>query len=242
MSSRRSIVVVESFYRDPDAIRDFALKQKFYTPYEEQAAATEGRIRATWWASCFKKYNDCVVKSSNALTAALEQATGEEIDQLHWQADYPVGADSKPLKAGPPAGASCLWNCCFHVKPENGQKLGDGVHNHVTDGWNSVGPDGWAGLLYLNRLAPLDGGLYLWRNKRETANFDWMTARENWQLVDTLANLYNRLVLVRGDVPHSGAGGWGDSLETGRMYQTFFFRTIRKQSLWPVAIPRLERA
>ena len=52
-----------------------------------------------------------------------------------------------------------------------------------------------------------------------------MTGAENWRLTDTFANQFNRLTLVRGDHPHSGAGGWGHSVETGRMYQTFFFKT-----------------
>ena len=53
-----------------------------------------------------------------------------------------------------------------------------------------------------------------------------MTAREEWELVDDLGNVPNRLILARGNLPHSGARGWGDSLETGRLYQTFFFRTL----------------
>jgi hypothetical protein len=132
---------------------------------------------------------------------------------------------------------TCLWNCCFHVKPDNRQKLGDGVHNHVTDTWNSVGPDGWAGILYLSPSAPVEGGLHLWRNIDSSRQFDWMTPSHNWELVDTFGNLFNRLTLVRGDIPHSGSRGWGDHIEEGRMYQTFFFRTTQKRIHWPVSLP-----
>jgi hypothetical protein len=52
-----------------------------------------------------------------------------------------------------------------------------------------------------------------------------MTPRDHWRLIDSLGNIFNRLILVRGDVPHSGAGGWGHRLEEGRLYQTLFFRT-----------------
>jgi hypothetical protein len=163
----------------------------------------------------------------------------ESIDVEHWRGDYPVDAASKPI-AMPGAGIhTCLWNCCFHVKPENDQRLGDGVHNHVTDSWNSVGPDGWAGIIYLNPVAPLSGGLNLWRNIYPENNFDWMTPAREWELVDSLGNVCNRLVLVRGDVPHSGAGGWGERLEDGRMYQTFFFRTKQRRNCWPVPVPEL---
>jgi hypothetical protein len=45
------------------------------------------------------------------------------------------------------------------------------------------------------------------RPVRPEAQFDWMTPAENWQLVDSFGNVFNRLILVRGDVPHSRADG-----------------------------------
>lgn len=231
MRLRKSMVVVENFYEDPDAVRNYALKQQYYTPYEDQRAVDEGRARPTWWASGFRRHEDCSIKSSKVLISTLEYATGERVDMAHWCADYPVGADFKPTRRAATESTGCLWNCCFHVKPNNRQLLGDGVHNHVTDGWNSVGSEGWAGIVYLNPSAPLDGGLYLWRNRNPAANFDWMTSRDNWLLIDALGNHYNRLLLVRGDIPHSGAGGWGESLANGRMFQTFFFKTFADGSI-----------
>lgn len=68
--------------------------------------------------------------------------------------------------------------------------------------------------------------------------YDWMTPAENWQLVDSFANLLNRLILCR-DMPHSGAGGWGNCLENSRMYQTFFFRTVPRQTMWPDLLPEI---
>ena len=158
-------------------------------------------------------------------------AVGERIDLDHWRAEFPVDADFRPIVTPGVQPATCLWNCCFHVKPDNGQKLGQGVHNHVTDGWNAVGRDGWAGIIYLNPDAPIEGGLHLWRNSDPARQFDWMTPADNWHLTDSFANQFNRLALVRGDLPHSGAAGWGNRVENGRMYQTFFFRTL--PSRWP---------
>jgi hypothetical protein len=236
--ARRTIVVVEDFYRDPLAVRRYALAQDYYLPYERRVEVQTGRLRATWWASKFRAADDCPFKSSQGLIAALEAAVGEKIDLEHWTAQFPVDAESKPIVTPGKPAPTCLWNCCFHVKPDNGQKLGQGIHNHVTDGWNSVGRQGWAGIIYLSPDAPLDGGLHLWRNVDSSRDFDWMTPAENWRLTDSFGNQFNRLTLVRGDVPHSGAGGWGDRLENGRMYQTFFFRTLAPDEPWPeVTVP-----
>jgi hypothetical protein len=222
---RRSIIVVDDFYERPCAVRRYALRQPFYPPYEDETEVRAGRARATWWATRFRAAADCPVKGSPQLIRALEEATGEPMDRSHWTAPYTVDERSKPVP--PPAGqlTSCLWNCTFHVKPDNGQPLGGGVHNHVTDQWNGVGPQGWAGIVYLSPDAPVHGGLHLWRNRNPENRFDWMTPAENWELIDSFGNIFNRLLLVRGDVPHSGAAGWGTRLEEGRLYQTFFFRT-----------------
>jgi hypothetical protein len=106
------------------------------------------------------------------------------------------------------------------------------VHNHVTDIWNSVGEDGWAGIVYLDPNAPIPGGLRFWRNRDPARNYDWMTPPENWEQIDELGNVFNRLILARGGLPHSGAAGWGSSLEDGRLFQTFFFK-IRDSATFP---------
>ncbi len=156
----------------------------------------------------------------------LEDAVDEYIDMAHWSARYPVEERSKPVLGQPGSRSTCLWNCSFQVKLGTGQQLGDGVHNHVTDAWNSVGPNGWVGVLYLSPGAQPGGGLQLWSNVDPNHQHDWMTPARNWVLQDVFANVFNRLILCRGNMPHSGADGWGHDLASGRMFQTFFFRTI----------------
>jgi hypothetical protein len=233
---RSDVIVVDGFYADPAAVREYALKQDYYYPYETRESVDAGERAFTWMASRFKPAAECPFKSSLELIGALQGIVGEEIDLDHWNADFPTDSHGR---AAPDhqryANRGCLWNASFHCKPDNGQHLGDGVHNHVTDTWNGVGEDGWAGIIYLNDDAPLEGGLKLWRNRDPVRRFDWMTPAENWQLIDDIGNVANRLILARGDLPHSGSGGWGDSLQTGRLYQTFFFRTSRarkRDAVW----------
>jgi len=242
---RTSIIVAENFYANAAAIREYALKQEYYFPYESNEDVRSGRRRFTWMASRFRPADECPFKSSQELIRILEELTGERIDIDHWRADFPVNHDGKPATNHRDAvDRSCLWNCSFHCKPENGQQLGDGVHNHVTDSWNGVGINGWSGVIYLNLIgdAPLSGGLKLWKNHDPERDFEWMSSKENWELVDDIGNVPNRLILCRGDLPHSGAAGWGDSLESGRLYQTFFFRTLVPVNRHAVSIFLSEKA
>ena len=230
---RRSIIVVEDFYADPLAVRAFALTLAYYTPYETAVEIRSGQRAATWWAS--QHDQSSIFAKSGEVRAALETATGETIDLDFWRLPFPAMPDGRPIGAEPGT-VGCAWNCSFHVKPANDQRVGEGVHNHVTDGWNAVGPDGWAGIIYLSPDAPIDGGLHLWRNSVSGRDHDWMTPAECWQRIDSFGNVFNRLVLVRGNIPHSGSGGWGNRIEDGRLYQTFFFRTRGGGETSPVQI------
>ena len=213
---RTDIIVIDDFYADPWSVREYALKLDYYHPYEDNEEVAAGQKRPTWMASRFRPASECPFKSSQQLISTLEELTGERIDLDHWNADFPVATDGKASpRHRSMRDRSCLWNCAFHSKPENGQRVGDGVHNgrhrHVENG---VGVDGWPGWFNLNEDAPRDGGLKIWRSLDPTHNLDWMTPRENWEMVDDLGNVPNRLLLARGNLPHSGAGGGGTGSTT----------------------------
>lgn len=231
--TRTSLVVVEDFYADPDAVRAYALAQRYYHPYQRDADVERGE-RPRWLSSWFRQAGDCPFKSSTPLVARLEALTGDTIDLEHWRLPFPLTAEGKASPDCEMHDRTCLWNCCFHAKPLTEQAEGEGVHNHVTDIWNSVGPDGWAGLIYLTPDAPVDQGLKLWRNRDRGRDYDWMTPRENWERVDEIGNVFNRLVLARGNLPHSGAAGWGAGVEDGRLFQTFFFKVLPAEQLAPL--------
>ena len=44
-----------------------------------------------------------------------------------------------------------------------------------------------------------------------------------WDLVDQLGNKFNRLVMYRSDNYHVSLDYFGKDLETGRLFQVFFF-------------------
>ena len=48
-----------------------------------------------------------------------------------------------------------------------------------------------------------------------------------WELTDRLSNKFNRLVLYRGDFFHMSLDYFGQDINDGRLFQTFFFDTER---------------
>jgi hypothetical protein len=90
----------------------------------------------------------------------------------------------------------------------------------------------WAGVIYLTPDAPVTGGTGLYRHKQTD---EFRRVNENhegndctkWELFDRIGNKYNRMIIYRGDLFHASLDYFGDSLENGRLFQTFFFNTER---------------
>ena len=101
----------------------------------------------------------------------------------------------------------------------------------------------WAGVLYLTPDAPLSGGTGLFRHKAtglctlprfENGDIDeelltkiYEDAQDmtKWEMTDRIANVYNRLVIYRGDYFHASLDYFGKDINSGRLFQTFFFNT-----------------
>jgi hypothetical protein len=80
--------------------------------------------------------------------------------------------------------------------------------------WIHKDPSMWAGVLYLNPDAPIEAGTGLYKEVKE----------QEFELVDAIGNIYNRLILYRGDILHrSLLSGFGNCKRTGRLTQVFFF-------------------
>lgn len=101
----------------------------------------------------------------------------------------------------------------------------------------------WAGVLYLSPDAPLTAGTGIYRHKASGLKgwvFAHHTHEENmsiplystdyydytkWDMVDKIGNVYNKLILYRGDLFHVSLDYFGKDINDGRLFQTFFFDT-----------------
>tara|TARA_Y100000389_G_C17427948_1_gene500743 strand:+ start:1017 stop:1604 length:588 start_codon:yes stop_codon:yes gene_type:complete len=102
----------------------------------------------------------------------------------------------------------------------------------------------WAGVCYLTPNAPVSGGTGIFRHKETglsspprlangemddewLAEHCWPHSRDfsKWDMTAMVGNVYNRLVLYRGDLFHSSLDYFGNNKHDGRLFQTFFFNT-----------------
>ena len=96
----------------------------------------------------------------------------------------------------------------------------------------------WAGVLYLTPDAPIKSGTSFYRHAKTKVSIwtadsevdynksDEATNLDNWEQINFVGNVYNRLVLYNGFSYHrSLLPGFGKTKEDGRLFQTFFFNT-----------------
>jgi len=92
----------------------------------------------------------------------------------------------------------------------------------------------YAGVLYLTPNAPPEAGTHLYRSKHTKSmngfTGDYMKTYptghldpSQFELVDVVGNVYNRLILFDAHMIHAAASYFGDSKENGRLFQLFFF-------------------
>ena len=96
----------------------------------------------------------------------------------------------------------------------------------------------WAGVLYLTPDAPLSSGTGLFKFKDGTRFAIEKTDQteqakdgrnmDAWEQIDSVGNVFNRLILFNAQHWHGGLGYFGDSIENSRLFQLFFFSTEKK--------------
>lgn len=138
-------------------------------------------------------------------------------------------------------GAEMDWD------PDNFEESYSGAFQYTTqndrtwihaDGWNT-----WAGVCYLTPNAPASGGTGIFRHKETSLSMTprledgsrneelldkiYEDARDytKWDQTAMVGNVYNRLVLYKGDLFHASLDYFGKNLHDGRLFQTFFFNT-----------------
>lgn len=186
-----SLIIIENFYQDPNAIREYALSKEFTVKGNYPGMRTD--CESDKQREYLKKYfEDHVFK--------------------------------RPITYWPDG-----YNTAFQYTTEESKTW---VHHDLT---------GWAGVLYLTPNAPVESGTGIYRHK-DTGIFEWnkndpktelnnetfLQDMSKWEQIAFVGNIYNRLVIYRGSLYHrSVLPGFGKDKHSGRLFQTFFFDTVK---------------
>jgi len=190
-----SVIITDNFYQEVDEVREFVLKQDFNVVGNYPGQRTKP----------FHEWGGL----KESIQGIVQHAGG---DITSWEFDYTTAFQYTTKK-------DSSW-----IHPD-----------HTTM---------WAGVCYLTPDAPVSGGTGLFKHKEsglerpprlKDGGLDdkwldkhcWPHSRDfsKWDMTAMVGNVYNRLVLYRGDLFHSSLDYFGNDLNDGRLFQTFFFDT-----------------
>ena len=193
--SSKRFFIVDNFYKDPYAVRQFALEQIYY-PGE---GAVGSRTRKQFLFEGVKEYFESIMGMK--IKSHTPNNQGWEDGGINGR--FQSCTSSDPL----------VYHC-------DSQR--------------------WAGMVYLSPDAPPECGTSFFRHKetkvRHNAEIDWENGqglkifnqhtfldKTPYELVDTVGNVFNRLVIFDGGLIHSAAQYYGWNIESGRLFHMFFF-------------------
>lgn len=195
------LIVIDNFYQNAMETRNFVLKQNF---------AVTGNYPGK--------------RTISYATPHLKEIIQKYVEPFSGKiTEFPI---PKPDKSD----SQTIYNGAFQYTVSRDRSW---VH---TDSWNN-----WAGVLFLTPDAPLSGGTGFYRFKDGTMREEDSTILKNkkdtdnssqdmtkWELVDKVANVFNRLILFDARRYHMSLDYFGDSKENGRLFQVFFFSTEKQ--------------
>ena len=77
-------------------------------------------------------------------------------------------------------------------------------------------------MIYFNEKYPENHTMKMVNKNKELMK---VHKKSGWELVDKVGNVFNRLVIYRGDYFHASLDYFGKDINDGRLFQTFFFNT-----------------
>ena len=137
----------------------------------------------------------------------LEKILNIEIDEMHWKLGEYTGSFqfvTEGTKTWVHSDHHTDWSCLVYLHPEPMYNSGTSFYKHIESG---------------SRMYSDNDG--------ETIEGDG-DDYDKWTREDVISNVYNRAIIFRGDLWHAADEYFGEDMETGRLFQTFFFNEVKK--------------
>lgn len=203
----QSLIVLDNYYADPDAVRRLALEQK----YERAAGASypgrEAVARDRNWSETRQDLRRHISDSVDA-PCPKKPVFPQGKFRIAFGVDQETRTDGVHVDLQP-------WSGVIYLsRPEDCRGHGAiGFYRNKRTGADRVTPQ-------FERVV-----LRPWQNLSPEAFRDkwWEYSRDpdEWEEVQRLENRFNRAVLLQAHCFHASIGVFGDSMDTGRLTQHF---------------------
>lgn len=193
-----NLIVIDNFYENPYEVREFALKQEFYTHsyhpgYRSKNFAT--LEHKTIFESILNSFIDKIVNFSlindNLDNGVFQYNTSFDRSWIHVD-DY--NKDNENNK---------IWSGIIYLTPDAPPSSGTGFFRFIDGTMNS------------NDLKLTNNEEYLNKYNKDITK---------WEIVNNIGNVFNRLILFPSNQYHMSMDYFGIDKYDSRLIQIFFFK------------------
>jgi hypothetical protein len=190
----KDIIVVDNFYADPDAVREFAMYNLQFEPsgyHKGQRSQSKYILEGT--------------------KERLEQIMGRNI--INWNHPNYANGVFQFCTADQPIVYhvdSQMYAAMVYLTPDAPVDTGTALYKSKVTGLRGFPQDGRGGEDYYLTFKGLS----------QDMNF---YDRTQFEKVDDVGNIYNRLVIFNSSNLHAATGYFGDAIENARFFHLFFF-------------------
>ena len=188
------IIVVDDFYDDPDTVREYALQQDFFEEKEYfKGKRTKEGFGADWIKEEFEKLLGKKVKEFVGPNGVFQHCTSHDPVVYH----YDIQEYAAIVYLSPDA------------PPETGT---DTYKSKITGMRRAAKPED-------EEKFGMDFGSIDYQSFNGNKFLD----KTNMEMIDSIGNVYNRLIIFNARLIHGATGYFGDTKENSRLFQIFFF-------------------
>jgi Family of unknown function (DUF6445) len=207
---RTAFLVIDDFYKDPDAVRAAARKLTFRSKPGATYPGREAVVDEAGWDKVRKRIRryiddncDCPCpkdppfrQGKFRLALAVDEKT--RLDGVHEDVQ--------------------TWSAVIYLAQRRFCQGGIGLYRHRETGLTRGSPE-WEQAVFgdMKRLSEAT---------RKAKALAYMKDPRNWEQIGLIPMVYNRLVILNAHCFHASLGVFGDSLDNGRLTQHFEFYTV----------------
>lgn len=208
------VIIVDSFYKNPDAVRDIALSSEYrnIVPTDYPGFASQKVVNA------------------QSITDAFSELVGRDLNldpaRFTWGGFRFITEESgsKPVVH---ADQAIEWAGMVYLTPGAPMNAGTALYRHRATGLTGPPTDAHARALGFSDSSEFDETV-IKADKRDMSK---------WEVVGHIGPIYNRLILFRGgECYHAPMAGCGDSPQTARLTHNFFFNVMSDASYDPARL------
>lgn len=193
-NTKPELIVVDNFYEEPDKVREYAMRQEFKAnELYHKGNRTEKSYIPSWAKAEFSRLLNMEVTAFVGATGVFQYCVAKDNVVYHY--------DTQEYAA------------MVYLTPDAPLQTGTQTYRSKHTGLFTAATDADAARLGMSKEM-ID---------QKSFNGNNFYDRHNMELVDSVANVYNRCVIFNARALHAATSYFGDRKENARLFHLYFF-------------------